>query len=120
MAHKRACVGAGGKADKFLSYAGNVLEALKAAGIRVEMDTRDDKLGYKIREAQLDKVPFMIIVGEKEQAANTVSVRLRDGDAVRKGDEAGRHEESEESRREIPNHGEMKIEELINLVKSSD
>lgn len=45
--------------DKYLSYADAVLKALKAAGIRVEIDTRDEKLGYKIREARLDKVPFM-------------------------------------------------------------
>lgn len=67
--------------DKYLSYADAVLKALKAAGIRVEMDTRDEKLGYKIREARLDKVPFMVIVGEKEQVHNTVSVRMRDADA---------------------------------------
>lgn len=66
--------------DKYLSYANNVLEVLRSAGIRAEMDTRDEKLGYKIREAQLDKVPYMIIVGEKEQANNTISVRQRDAD----------------------------------------
>lgn len=67
--------------DKYLSYMNAVLEELKAADIRVEIDTRDEKLGYKIREAQLDKVPFMVIVGEKEQANRTVSVRQRDADS---------------------------------------
>ena len=46
----------------------------------METDERDEKLGYKIREARLDKVPYMIIVGEKEEAAKTVSVRQRDAE----------------------------------------
>ena len=50
-------------------------------GIRVELDDRNEKIGYKIREAQLEKIPYMVIVGEKEQAENAVSVRSRkDGD----------------------------------------
>ena len=64
--------------DKFADYAKQVAEALKASGVRVEVDDRDEKLGYKIRQAQLQKVPYMLILGEKEQSAGTVSVRKRD------------------------------------------
>ena len=64
--------------DKFADYAKQVAEALKASGVRVEVDDRDEKLGYKIRQAQLQKVPYMLILGEKEQSARTVSVRKRD------------------------------------------
>lgn len=64
--------------DRYLPYAESVLKTLRNAGIRAETDIRDEKLGYKIREAQLDKVPYMVIVGEREQADNTVSVRRRD------------------------------------------
>ena len=64
--------------DKFADYAKQVAEALKASGVRVEVDDRDEKLGYKIRQAQLQKVPYMLILGEKEQSVGTVSVRKRD------------------------------------------
>ena len=64
--------------DKFADYAKQVAEVLKASGVRVEVDDRDEKLGYKIRQAQLQKVPYMLILGEKEQNAGTVSVRKRD------------------------------------------
>ena len=64
--------------DKFAEYAEKVSAELKAKGVRVEMDDRDEKLGYKIRQAQLQKVPYMLIVGEKEQNEGTVSVRKRD------------------------------------------
>lgn len=64
--------------DKFADFAQKVTDELKAAGIRVELDGRSEKLGYKIREAQMQKVPYMIIVGEKEVAENVVSVRKRD------------------------------------------
>ena len=60
--------------DKFAEYAKKVSAELKAKGVRVEMDDRDEKLGYKIRQAQLQKVPYMLIVGEKEQNEGTVSV----------------------------------------------
>ncbi|MNC96063.1 Threonine--tRNA ligase [compost metagenome] len=52
---------------------------LKAAGLRVEADRGDEKLGAKIRVAQLQKIPFMLIVGEKEASTGTVSLRLRTG-----------------------------------------
>ena len=75
------------------------MEELKAKGIRVEIDKRSEKLGYKIREARMDKVPFMAILGEKEQANGTISVRMRD---------------AEEDKQDL---GEMKIEELSELLK---
>lgn len=62
----------------FLPYAKTVVEQLKAAGVRCELDLRDEKLGYKIREAQLDKVPYMVIVGRNEQETDMISVRSRD------------------------------------------
>ena len=58
-------------------YARQVEEQLLAAGIRAETDLRNEKLGYKIREAQLEKIPYMLIVGENEAGAGTVSVRKR-------------------------------------------
>ncbi|MGL5347684.1 MAG: threonine--tRNA ligase, partial [Peptostreptococcaceae bacterium] len=64
--------------DKYNDYANQVKEALFAKGIRVEIDDRAEKTGFKIREAQLQKIPYMLIVGEKEAAENTVSVRSRD------------------------------------------
>lgn len=67
--------------DKYLPYAGEVLDQLKAAGVRAEADIRNEKLGYKIREARMEKVPYLIIAGEREQAGHTVSVRQRDADA---------------------------------------
>jgi len=63
--------------DKFIDYAEQVKKELDAMNIRVELDTRAEKIGYKIREAQMEKVPFMFIVGEKEVESNTVSVRER-------------------------------------------
>lgn len=86
--------------DQYLPYAGSVLKALKNAGIRAETDTRDEKLGYKIREAQLDKVPYMVIVGGREQADNTVSVRRRDAAPG------------------CQDHGEMQIAELIAEIQA--
>jgi threonyl-tRNA synthetase len=59
------------------SYVLEVAEKLQAAGIRAETDLRNEKLGYKIREAQLEKTPYMLIVGEQEAANGTVSVRRR-------------------------------------------
>lgn len=63
--------------DKHLEYSRNIGEKLKKAGIRVEVDDRNEKTGYKIREAQLSKVPYMLIVGDKEIQENAVSVRDR-------------------------------------------
>ena len=59
------------------AYAEKVTDALKAAGLRVECDLRSEKMNYKIREAQLQKIPYMLVVGDKEAAEGTVSVRAR-------------------------------------------
>ncbi|MBR2952176.1 MAG: threonine--tRNA ligase [Clostridia bacterium] len=64
-------------APEFEDYAYEVKAALEKEGVRVEVDARNEKIGYKIREAQLSKVPYMVVVGEKEQAEHTVSVRAR-------------------------------------------
>lgn len=63
--------------EHFADYAYEVKQALEAAGIRVELDHRKEKLGLKIREAQLEKVPYMLVLGENEQNSATVSVRQR-------------------------------------------
>ena len=63
--------------EKHLEYAEKVREVLEQKGIRVEVDSRAEKIGYKIREAQLKKVPYMLVVGDKEQEANAVGVRKR-------------------------------------------
>ncbi len=75
--------------DKYLDYAGKVAAALSGAGIRAEVDTKSEKIGYKIREAQLQKLPYMLVVGEKEEAEGCVSVRSRwNGDEGQKSLEA--------------------------------
>ena len=63
--------------DKYMEYAKTVRDKLDEAGIRVELDTRSEKIGYKIREAQTAKIPYMLIVGQKEEEEGTVSVRSR-------------------------------------------
>ena len=63
--------------DKFMEYAQKVQEELNAVGIRSEVDTRAEKIGYKIREAQKAKIPYMLVVGQKESEEGTVSVRSR-------------------------------------------
>ena len=63
--------------DLFADYAYEVKESLEQAGIRVQVDARNERLGFKIREAQQSKVPYMLIVGEQEQASESVSVRKR-------------------------------------------
>ena len=68
--------------DLYNDYAEKVAKALADAGLRVETDYRSEKIGYKIREAQLAKVPYMLIVGEKEAEAGEVSVRSRKGETV--------------------------------------
>lgn len=64
-------------ADRHLDYVYEVKKALEAQGMRVEVDGRSEKIGYKIREAQLEKVPYMFIIGDKDVEAQTVSVRHR-------------------------------------------
>ena len=63
--------------DKQLDYAKGVYEKLLDEGIRVELDSRQEKLGYKIREAQMEKVPYILVIGDKEIEANAVGVRER-------------------------------------------
>lgn len=61
--------------DEYLGYATAVAETFRQSGVRVELDERNEKIGYKIRDWELKKVPYMVVVGEKERAANTISVR---------------------------------------------
>ncbi|PWM13888.1 MAG: threonine--tRNA ligase [Clostridia bacterium] len=65
--------------DRAAGYARSVAEKLDEAGIRVETDLRNEKIGYKIREAQMQKLPYMLVVGDKESENGTVSVRTRSG-----------------------------------------
>lgn len=68
-------------ADAHVDYAKEVKEQLEDVGVRVELDDRNEKIGYKIREAQLQKIPYMLVLGDKEKEAGTVGVRSRkDGD----------------------------------------
>lgn len=85
--------------DKYNDYAKRVADFLNENNIRVELDCRSEKLGYKIRQARMDKVPYMVIVGDNEQKNASVSVRQRD---------------AEIDKQEL---GEMKLEQLIEMVK---
>lgn len=87
--------------DKYMDYAKEVSQSLQNRGLRTETDRRDEKLGYKIREAQMDKVPCMVIVGEKEMANRTVSVRWRD---------------APEERRDL---GKMPLEQLMEILEQT-
>ena len=81
--------------DAHLDYANSVKEELASKGIRVEVDSRNEKIGYKIREAQVQKTPYMLVVGEKEIEEKAVGVRSRaDGDI-----------------------GQMKVEDFINKIQ---
>jgi len=64
-------------ADRHIPYAREVIEHLRDQGIRVELDDSRERMNAKIREAQLQKIPYMLVVGDKEQAEHAVSVRLR-------------------------------------------
>jgi len=66
-------------ADRHLDYARATCDTLRAAGLRVDLDDRQEKIGYKIREAQIQKTPYMLVVGDREAAEGTVSVRTRSG-----------------------------------------
>ena len=68
--------------EKFLDYGREVAGELERGGLRVEVDERNEKLGYKIREAQVLKIPYMLVVGAREQEAGTVNVRRRAGDEL--------------------------------------
>ena len=63
--------------DRTLEYAEKVCEKLMLAGIRCEIDKRNEKIGYKIREAKLDKIPYVLVVGDKEMEEGTVNVNKR-------------------------------------------
>lgn len=84
--------------ESFNDYGQKVVDRLKEMGIRAELDNRNEKIGYKIRQAQLQKIPYMLVVGEKEQAAGTVAVRHRS-----EGDQGARPVEEviDQIRREI-------------------
>ena len=81
--------------EKFSEYSKGILGKFKEYGIRCEMDERDEKIGYKIREAQLEKVPYMLVLGQKEEESNTLSLRSRDNGDI----------------------GTMNFEEVIQLIK---
>ena len=66
--------------DKQIPYADGVLDKLRKAGIRAEIDKRNEKIGFKIREAQMQKVPYMLVVGDKEMEKEAVAVRKRSGE----------------------------------------
>ena len=65
--------------DRVADYAQSVADKLAALGVRAETDLRNEKIGYKIREAQMQKIPYMLVIGDKEKEAGTVSVRTRAG-----------------------------------------
>jgi threonyl-tRNA synthetase len=67
-------------ADRHLGYTRQIAENLREKDIRVQVDDRSERMNLKIREAQLMKVPYMLIVGDKEQDSSQVSLRLRNGD----------------------------------------
>ncbi|MFN2223099.1 MAG: His/Gly/Thr/Pro-type tRNA ligase C-terminal domain-containing protein, partial [Candidatus Promineifilaceae bacterium] len=66
--------------DRHVDYARQVAEALKHSGLRVEVDDSNNRMNAKIREAQLQKVPYMLVVGDREAEAGTVAVRTRDNE----------------------------------------
>lgn len=72
-------------ADRHLDYARKLEAELKESGVRVSVDARSERMNLKIRQAQMDKVPCMLVVGDKEMADNTVSVRLRSGEQATQG-----------------------------------
>ncbi|MBR6719999.1 MAG: threonine--tRNA ligase, partial [Clostridia bacterium] len=65
--------------ERHADYVSDIAKEMEKAGIRVELDTRNEKIGYKIREAQLEKVPYMVVCGDKDIEAGTISVRSRKG-----------------------------------------
>ncbi len=82
--------------DKFNDYSQEIINRLNLSGIRVEMDYRNEKIGYKIREARNERVPYIIVIGEKEEKENIISLRSR-----KNGDE-----------------GTLKLEELIERINN--
>lgn len=88
--------------EKYSDYAREIALDLRQEKIRAEVDDRDEKLGYKIREARMDKVPYMIIIGEKEKSNKTISVRQRD---------------AEPNKQEM---GEMQLDRFVRIVKEGE
>ncbi|EKD83298.1 MAG: threonyl-tRNA synthetase, partial [uncultured bacterium] len=66
--------------EKHSEYARQIVNSLKLHGIRCELDDRNDKIGYRIRNAQMQKVPFMVILGDQEASDGKITVRLRNGE----------------------------------------
>jgi threonyl-tRNA synthetase len=66
--------------EKFADYGESVRKELEELGLRARLDGRNEKLGYKIREAQMQKTPYMLVVGGKEEEAKQVAVRVRTGE----------------------------------------
>jgi threonyl-tRNA synthetase len=81
--------------DRTISYGEKIVDILKKEGFRVETDFRNEKLNYKIRIAQQEKVPYMIILGDKEEKDKVISVRTRKGEVI----------------------NNIKLEEFINKIK---
>jgi threonyl-tRNA synthetase len=69
-------------ADRHNEFAASVAQRLRAARLRVEVDTRSERMNAKIRDAQLQKVPYMLVVGDREMEADAVNVRLRSGESL--------------------------------------
>jgi threonyl-tRNA synthetase len=69
-------------ADRHLDYAGRLAAEMKDRGIRAEVDDRSERINLKIRQAQLDKLPYMLVVGDKEVADGSVAVRKRSGEQL--------------------------------------
>ncbi len=69
-------------ADRHLDYARKLEAELKSEGVRAEVDARSERINLKIRQAQLDKIPYMLVVGDREVAASTISIRLRSGEQL--------------------------------------
>jgi len=69
-------------ADRHLDYAQKVAAELRAQGLRIQVDSRSERMNLKIREAQLQKIPYMIVVGDREQTTSTISLRLRNGEDI--------------------------------------
>ena len=67
-------------ADAFLPYLQDIASRMRKEGIRIDLDSADERMQKKIRNAQLEKIPFMLIAGEEDQKANTVSFRYRNGE----------------------------------------
>ena len=81
--------------EKYLDYAKRVGNKLRESGVRVKVDDRNEKLGYKIRSAEMEKIPYLLIVGEREEKNNTISLRIQG----------------------IGDHGEMSIDKLRDIIQ---